>query len=246
MAQIPLTWDGTDAQGNPLRWDSPGLTWDGFLPQSTTRMPQLRVLLGFAAASDHALEETAQSVLDNLYTAPAYPAPPVLQPALETALGDFSAAIAAASTGGPQETADKNNKRDILVGLLRLLAAYVQGKHGNNLATLLSSGFEAVSTNRASVPLEKPSIKEILNGNSGQLLPRIDRVKNAKSYEVRYCLLAPNGTPGPWVDGGIFGSTRNLAINGLNPGDNYQFQIRAVGGSTGYSDWSDPVSHRSL
>jgi hypothetical protein len=23
-------------------------------------------------------------------------------------------------------------------------------------------------------------------------------------------------------------------------------QVRAVGGSTGYSDWSDPVSHMSL
>ncbi len=111
---------------------------------------------------------------------------------------------------------------------------------------LRSSRFEAVSINTASVPLENPSIQEILNGVSGQLLPRIDRIKNAKGYEVRYALVAPNGTPGPLIDGGIFGSTRNLAINGLNPGDNYQMQIRAVGSSTGYSDWSDPVSHRSL
>jgi len=50
----------------------------------------------------------------------------------------------------------------------------------------------------------------------------------------------------PWVDGGLFTNSRGMPINALNPGDNYQFQARAVGGSTGYSDWSDAVSHRSL
>ncbi|MBL9118194.1 MAG: hypothetical protein JNJ83_24525 [Verrucomicrobiaceae bacterium] len=44
MATSPLTWDGIDAQGQPLRWDS-SLTWDGSVPQPTpTKMPQLRVL----------------------------------------------------------------------------------------------------------------------------------------------------------------------------------------------------------
>lgn len=246
MAQTPLMWDGKDAQGNDLLWDSGSLTWDGFLPQSTTRMPQLRVLLGFASASDHSLEETVQSVLDHLYGNPKYPSPPVTQAALEDALGLFSAAIAAAATGGPQETADKANKRDVLVGLLRQLAAYVQEKHNNNLADLLSSGFEAVSTNTASSPLVTPTIKDILNGNSGQQILRVNRVKNAKAYEVRYALLSPEGTPGPWVDGLLFTSSRSMPVNGLTPGGNYQFQVRAVGGSTGYSDWSDPVSHRSL
>lgn len=246
MAQTPITWDGTDAQGNALLWDTPGLTWDGFLPQSSTRMPQLRVLLGFASASDHSLEETAQSVLDNLYGNPLYSSPPVTQTALEDALGNFSASIAAAAMGGPQETADKANKRDILVGLLRQLAAYVQSKHNNNLADLLSSGFEAVSTNNASAPLEAPTIKDILNGNSGQLILRVNRLKNARAYEARYALLGPDGAPGPFVDGLLFTSSRAMPINGLTPGGNYQFQVRAVGGSTGYSDWSDPVSHRSL
>jgi hypothetical protein len=29
----------------------------------------------------------------------------------------------------------------------------------------------------------------------------------------------------------------------LTPGQNYSVQARAIGGSTGHSDWSDPVSH---
>jgi len=34
-----------------------------------------------------------------------------------------------------------------------------------------------------------------------------------------------------------------MTINNLTPGTTYAFQVRAVGGSTGYTDWSDPVAH---
>ena len=246
MAKIPLTWGGVDVQGQPLRWDSPGLTWDGFLPQPNTRMPQIRALLGFAQASDHSLEETAQAVLDNLYGKQAYPTPPVAQAALQAALDAFSAAIAAAAQGGPADTADKNNKRDILIGLLRQLAGYVQEKHGNDLATLLSSGFEAVSTNTSSSPLPVPTIKDIVNGGTGQLIVRVNRVKNARAYKLRHALIAESGAPGPWADALLYTSSRSMVVNGLTPGGNYLFQVSAVGGSTGCSDWSDAVSHRSL
>ena len=252
MAQIPLTWDGVNAQGQPLRWDTPGLTWDGFVPQPTPRrMPQLRVLLGFTTASDASTLETGQAVHDHLYTSPLWAVPPnpplpVTAAILDAALEAFSSAIAAAQLGGPADTAEKNNKRDDLIVLLRQLAGYVQENHGNDLAKLLASGFEAVSTNRASVPLEKPTIKDIINGMSGQLITRVGRVENARAYELRHALIGPGGAPGPWNATLLFTSSRSMPVNGLTPGGNYLFQVRAVGGSTGYSDWSDPVSHMSL
>ena len=246
MAKIPVTWNGVDAQGKPLRWDS-SLTWNGFLPTTQPKnMYQLRVLLGFATASDHSLEETAQAVLSNLYDIPAYANPPVTKADLQAALSDFSLAIPAALHGGPLDTADKNNKREVLIRLLRELASFVQAKHENDLAKLLSSGFEAVSTNRASVQLAQPTIKDILNGMSCQLLVRVGPIANAKCYEVRYALIGLGGALGPWQGGGLHTSSRSMSIVGLTPGGNYQFQVRAIGGSTGYSDWSDPVSHMSL
>jgi chitodextrinase len=33
-----------------------------------------------------------------------------------------------------------------------------------------------------------------------------------------------------------------MTIDGLTAGTTYMFQVRAVGGSTRYSDWSNPVS----
>ena len=209
-------------------------------------MPQLRVLLGFTNAPDHNVEETTLAVLDNLYGNTAFPTPPVVNADLTATLDAFTTAIAAQAQGGTAATAEKNNVRDALVGLLRQLAGYVQETSGNNLATLLSSGFDAVSTNRASVPLSPPTILDLANGNTGQLLVKVTPVKNAKAYEVRFAAVPACGAPGPWQSGGLFTNSRSMPLNGLTPGTIYTVQVRAIGGSTGYSDWSDPSSHMSL
>jgi len=41
---------------------------------------------------------------------------------------------------------------------------------------------------------------------------------------------------------GIVTQARRIEIGNLPPGNTYAVQVRAIGGSTGYSDWSDPVS----
>ena len=249
MPAIPITWDGTDANGQPLRYDTPGLTWDGFLPepQPAKRMPQLRVNLGFAAASDTDLDDFSEGVLLKLYGHASYPAPPVTSVALTTAKNEFSAAVAAANLGGPAQTAIKNNKREALIVLLRDLARYVEDNHGNDLAVLLGSGFFAVSTNRSSAPLPKPVIKKIRRGLSGELLVGITAIPNARAYQVRYALLPPGAAPGPWQEPeNPFTNSRSMSITGLTPGAEYKFEVRALGGSTGASDWSSSVTERAV
>jgi hypothetical protein len=91
-----------------------------------------------------------------------------------------------------------------------------------------------------------PAIRDILNGNSGQFILRVSAIPNARAYEVRHAAIGTGGTPGPRQNGGLFTNSRSMPINGLAPGTNYTFQIRAIGGSTGYSDWSDPVGHMSM
>ena len=103
-----------------------------------------------------------------------------------------------------------------------------------------------MSTSRAQSPLAAPAIVSLDNGNTGQLLVKVTPIANAKCYEVRYAAIAAGGVPGPWQSGGLFTNSRSMPLNGLIPGTSYSVQVRAVGGSTGYSDWSDPVSHMSL
>ena len=218
-------------------------------------MALLRVLLGFANASDHELEETAGHVIASLYANPnIYPTIPIPVDNVQLALANFTDAIAAQAQGGTAATAAKDEAGQKLIGLLRQLALYVQTTIQNNpaygLAELLLSGFDAASTSRAQSPLATPAIKGIDNTGSGQLTLRVTPVSNARLYEAQ-SQTAPNpatgaGTLGDWVSGGMFQSTRGMAVTGLIPGGTYNFRVRAVGGSTGYSQWSDPVGHMSL
>jgi hypothetical protein len=127
------------------------------------------------------------------------------------------------------------NSRDALLGMLRQQATYVQLKCNNNPELLLSSGFEAQSTNRASVPLEKPSDLSVKNGIAGQLDARVRPVKNTNTYEGR-CKL----DGGDWLPSVFSTDSRHILFNGLTPGKMYTIEIRSLGGSTGQSDWSDP------
>ena len=45
--------------------------------------------------------------------------------------------------------------------------------------------------------------------------------------------------------GGHLQQARKITLPGLTPGQVYSVQSRAIGGSTGQSDWSDPTSHIS-
>lgn len=209
-------------------------------------MPHARVLVGFTHAPDPVLVETAGGVLKCMTDNPAFPEPPVTMQALEAAINEFSASLAAQMQGGMMATAHKKNTREALVALLRRLAAYVQTHCNGDLATLLSSGFQAANPSRAQQQLAKPIVPRLTNGISGQLIAKIKPVPNAKCYETRYAAVAPNGAAGPFLPGDIATDSRAIAINNLTPGTMYEVQIRAVGGSTGYSGWSDPTQHRCM
>jgi len=129
----------------------------------------------------------------------------------------------------------------VLLGELRLLAGYVQISCNNDMATLLSSGFQAMSTNRAQSPLEKPTGLDVQNGTSGQLVASVAPVKNTSLYEGR-----AKGPTGDWLPSVFTGDSQHITFDGLTPGTTYTIQVRALGGLTGQSDWSDPSSHMSM
>jgi hypothetical protein len=212
----------------------------------STHTPQLRVSLAFADGTDFAVEKLAGILLTTLYGNPNFPSPPFANTVLETARNEFLDAIDAQENGGKAATAEKNNKREALIVLLRQLAAYVQTASANDMAKLLSSGFNAVNMNRAQSPLDTPLIVEIMNGISGQLIVKVKPVKNAKSYEVRVAIVAPGGATGPFQIAGVFTDSRQMIVEGLTPGTSYMVQVSAIGGSTGQSGWSDPVIHMCM
>ena len=201
-----------------------------------------KVSFGFAQLPDTDLDNFAHGVVDGMTGNATYPTPPVTLANLQTATHDFTAKIAAAQTGGPAETAAKNNARQTLIGMLRSLASYVQIACNGDAALLLSSGFKMQSTNRAQSPLDQPQNLSIKNGSSGQLVAAISPVRNANMYEGRIKLVDTND----WLPSVFTGDSQHIIFNGLTRGKDYTVQVRALGGSTGQSDWSDPSSHMAM
>lgn len=195
-----------------------------------------RVNLGFAAYPDDGLNTFTGTVVTCMTGNAFYLTPPITPVALEAKRVLFWNAVVAAQLGGKTLTADKNNKRNDLILALRQNATYVQGIAMQNLATLLSSGYLANSTNRNQVPLPVPVVMNIDNSSTKQLVVQVQAVTNAVAYEARA------GVNGVWMTPVISTQSRNITLPGLTPGTIYDVQVCAVGGSTGSSDWSNPQS----
>jgi hypothetical protein len=182
----------------------------------------------------------ADDVVDGMTGNPAFttPPPPIPVADLTTLNTALRAAITAADAGGPQQTAAKNKAYSAITDALRKNANYVEIQSDNDLETLLSSGFDVVSTNRAQAPLDQPVIMEISNLATTQLLVRLLSILNAKSYQVQLATTVN----GPWQEAGIYTQARRIVLLALTPGTVYFVRVRAIGGSTGYSEWSVPAN----
>lgn len=183
---------------------------------------QIRIADKFKKQSAEQLVVMAGAIITGLTDNPAFPAPAVDLKAVQAAAEDLSAALAAQVQGGTAATAEKNNKREALIALLRRLKHYVEDNCENDTAVLLSSGFQAAASTRNRSPLENPAIRSVDFGQSTELVLKV--------------------TPCPLQTAGLFTNSKSMTIAGLVPGTVYVFRVRAIGGSTGYSDWSNPVS----
>ncbi len=203
---------------------------------------RVRAVDGFKNQSAEQLVATGGTIITGLTGNPAFPSPPVDLKTVQAAVDDLNAALAAQAHAGPAGTAEKNNKQEALIVLLRRLKHYVEDNCGNDLAVLLSSGFQAAGYTRTRTQLGNPSILNVDRGNSTELVLKITRIPRARCYEVRTAAVGAGNVPGAWQAAGLYTNSRSMTISGLTPGTTYSFQVRAVGGSTGYSDWSNPVS----
>lgn len=210
------------------------------------KTPIIRASLAFGnGMPDNTLVTFARSVLALLYGAAAFANIPVPEEDLQNATDAFANAKAAQPNGGKAATAEKDNRRSDLVAMLKQLAFYVQVASNNNLAMLLSSGFQAVSTNRAQAPLAKPSVLRVVTGMSGEGLVTLTADKASRGSEVRVAEVDASGTPGPYRAAVSSTSSRNIAILNLVPGHLYAYQGRNFGGATTFSDWSDVLVQRA-
>ena len=197
-----------------------------------------KVLISFLSVdTDAELLAATDAILAGMTGNPSYPTPVPTLAEVGAAKSDFATAVSTAAGGGVQFTATKNAKREILVGQLRNLSAYVQTHCQNDLSKLLSSGFIAQKQRQPAGVLAPPQNLRLRHGDvSGQLKARANPVTNAGSYGWR---ITTSTAPTDWKDGGTT-TAASTTFDHLIPGTIYLVQSRAIG-SAGPSDWSDPA-----
>lgn len=200
----------------------------------------LRVSHRYTRLSNTSFNIFAASVVIGMTNNPAYLNPLVPLDQLSLLQLDFEQKMLASVMGGPVSKAARNESRSALTDGLRRQGIYVQSV-ANGLSMLLSSGYSAASQNRAQTQLLKPWIRKILNEGTGKLLLRVSPIANARNYQVQ---VQVGG--GEWQEAGIFPQARRMVVASLTPGTIYNLRVRALGGSTGYSEWSPVTSRMSL
>jgi hypothetical protein len=203
-----------------------------------TLVRNFRVYIGFSRDPDGDLNNMALGVISGMTNNPVFPNPPAAMSAVSDAQVAFSNAITDARNGGKDRTRIKNAAKQKLGDLLVKNALYCQSMARHNLDDLLSTGYDVVSTNRTPALLDQPSILGILNDVSGQLTVRGKGVLNGRLYQVQ--LSEDNGVT--WASRDKFNGPRRMVLALLTSGKLYWVRFCALGGSTGQSPWSNPVS----
>ena len=197
----------------------------------------IRVSLSFATLKDDEFNSFAILVIVCLKTNALFPNLPVTIINLTALQVAFQNALTASAQGGEPATAAKNEARDTLVVALRQTASYVQALAPTlTLSQVLSSGFDVVISNNTPAPLTQP-VFTLDNSLTTQLAVYLTAVPNAKAYQVQL-----SSAPNAWQESGIYPNTKGIVLSNLTPGTVYNVRVRAIGGSTQYSEWSATMS----
>jgi hypothetical protein len=168
---------------------------------------------------------------------PAVPPDPGAPLDMTARIANLQTAITNYEDGGSQALIARDIAYAAVIEGVDALAFYVQTVARFNLPLLLASGFQARSSNRGQSELDVPAITGIDNDSPTALDVHATSVANAYGYEVQVC----TGT-GAWTSVKYSQQARTITLAGLTTGTVYQVRVRALGGSTGQSDWSMPGS----
>jgi hypothetical protein len=200
-------------------------------------MPKRRTNRHYVRLSDVELSKFSGGVVSGFTDNTALDDPPVTPKDLAALKKTFDEAIIKAAGGGTLPTAQKDAARAALTTALDKDASYVDINCEDDLTILLSSGYQPVSTNRAQTVLAPPEIIAVTYGQTGEIKFRVGGDPNRRAVLGRCKTLG--GEFGPVI---TFRSSREIIFKAMTAGTTYVMQLCGLGGSTGQSDWSAPVT----
>jgi hypothetical protein len=189
-------------------------------------MKQLTITNGFTRMSDDNLSVKASQINAAMTGNPSFVDPVPSLADLSDAIEAFNTALNNSRDGDRLKAAIKNQKREELIELLHLLADYVLFKSEGDTVTAMSSGF-TIGKSPEPREITKPQNPRLLQGeNSGELIPKVDRVPGAIGYLHQYATEAEMAQA-KWTT--IPSSRSKCRIANLTPGTRYFYRVAALG-----------------
>src|SRR2546422_2616771 len=208
------------------------------------KIPKLiKAAINFTKSLPEQVLSQGQALLKSLTGNSNFTNPPVDLSVFKADLDSYAVSIADAKDGGKKAIALRNKLGDVVIRTIKLLATYVELHCKDDMNIFLSSGFQPRSSTRtAAQPLDQPTILNIDQGPTGQLLASVKPVRKAKHYELRYGAVGAGGAaPAAWSTLMVPNAKIAVPIKGLTPGTTYAIQVRAYG-QLGYTEYSDSAT----
>jgi Fibronectin type III domain len=200
--------------------------------------PKPRVSRAFAKLRAALLLLFGRNVVTMMTGNPAFGTPFPTLAAMTTALDALEISAEAAMDRSRTAIANRNADYATALSLLRQLAAYVESHSVDDVAVLISSGFEPVKGSTPIGPLQTPYTAFLHQGPiSGSIRARTSKVRGAYSYNWRLALAS---APTTYLQD-VQTTAARYVFEGLTPGQTYIVQVSAVG-AAGETSWSADTS----
>lgn len=234
----------------PLRWSTPGNTWNSGLVWGGTvpapqkkRMNNTKAIIDFSNYVAAELGPVAQHIHEEITAhATVFATPTVSMASLATLLTDYNAKLAARASRATADALAFNESRDALETALSRLGNYVNDVAQGDPVTVEQSGFPSYSTGKTmdTSPPGAPNNVRVRHGElTGVLVVRYKAQRQPSTNEVQTNIGNPN-TEADWKQAGMF-QGQKAVITGLTPGTVVWIRVRTVGLRGVMGDWSDPA-----
>lgn len=186
-------------------------------------MTKKKISINLNNLNDAALQVKAEHIIDSLTNNEYFTSPTPSLSEVQTALQEFTTAVVKAKEGARVDVSIKNDKKKILVSLLRTLALYVQFEGDSNETALTSSGFTLQKTPQPIGILAKPKNFKVVSLHPGAVKISMATVYGAKSYVYDYRVKGET----TWQS--INDTRANIIISNLTKVTEYEFRAVAIG-----------------
>lgn len=196
---------------------------------------------GFKHLRDQEVLDLSATVLGAMDGNPNFTTPVPDIADVQDAHDDYAQKLHVAKRGSQLQVSLKNDAREVLIGLLKRLAFYVNTVADGSLTVVLSSGFRPMGLPTSAQVPNKPERVRLKSWlQSGQVQLIFDPSDGAWLYEYQYTSSTDAAGLPVWPDELLTTTRGNLnMLAPLTPGVCYFVRVRARNG-LGYSDWTTP------